>query len=95
VLQALFKAGEGAIKAHKDHLKEEGLQDDEPDTDQDPEAAAAAAAVVAAKRREEAERQREARVTRFFCPSCNRVHDHEERLGYPNEPPILTPQPGG
>jgi len=31
-------------------------------------------------------------VTRFFCPACNRVHDHEEQMDDP--PPITTPQPG-
>lgn len=97
-MQALFKSAEESIKSHKNHLRDEGLLDDSDPAagaPLSPEESAAAAAAAVARRQEEAERKaREARVTRFFCPSCNRVHDHEDPASPFSEPPVLTPQPG-
>jgi hypothetical protein len=34
-------------------------------------------------------------TNRYYCPSCNRVHEHEGAMAEPAEPPLLGPQPGG
>lgn len=103
--QALFKSAEESIQAHREHLKDEGLLDGDNNNDGDKKSAAAgdgrcdgdgAAAGGGAAKEEQQQpqppQQRLRHVTRFFCASCNRVHDHEEPID--EAPPVITPQPG-
>jgi hypothetical protein len=87
LLQALCKAGEESIAAHRDHLKDEGLliEEDHPTKAREGEAAP--------RRRQEPATADALRGNSFYCHSCQRYHEHEEPMY--GEPPIPTPQPGG